>query len=166
MKTYYFGYGMNTNIKSMHQRCPGAILVGTATLRNHKIVFKYHADVELAATDIKGVLWEVGAMEMQSLDYTEGYPAYYDRKEEWVEFNDRKLKAWVYYMAGGDQYAPPDGYYLAMITQGYSDAGIPLSQLVITSARRSIVVGPVTAPSSISAPASCEEWIVDYDTAI
>lgn len=129
MKMYYFGYGMNTNVKSMHQRCPGAILKGKATLQKHKVVFKYHADVEPANTNVDGVLWEIGTMELQSLDYTEGYPTYYDRKEEVVEFNGRKHKAWIYYMTGNERYAPPDGYYLAMITEGYTEAGIPLSQL-------------------------------------
>jgi gamma-glutamylcyclotransferase (GGCT)/AIG2-like uncharacterized protein YtfP len=129
MKIYYFGYGMNTNIESMTRRCPGAILKGKATLRKHKLVFKYHADIEAADTDMEGVLWEVGAMEMQSLDYMEGYPVYYDRKEVWVETPQRKYKAWVYYMTGNDQYAAPDSYYLELITQGYRDAGIPLSKL-------------------------------------
>jgi gamma-glutamylcyclotransferase (GGCT)/AIG2-like uncharacterized protein YtfP len=129
MKTYYFGYGMNTNIESMARRCPGAHLIGKATLPKHKLVFKYHADIEVADTDMEGVLWEVGAIEMQSLDYMEGYPAYYDRKEVWVETPKRKYKAWVYYMADRQEYHAPDDYYLNLLTQGYTDAGIPLAQL-------------------------------------
>lgn len=145
MKTYYFGYGMNTNVESMAQRCPGAILKGKATLLKHKLVFKYHADIEAADTDMEGVLWEVGAIEMQSLDYMEGYPAYYDRKEEWVTHNGRKVKAWVYYMSGNDYYAAPSEYYLDLIKRGYTDAGIPLSQL---------------------APSTGKEWVVNNDLAI
>lgn len=145
MKTYYFGYGLNTNIESMARRCPGAILKGKATLPKHKLVFKYHADIEAADTDMEGVLWEVGAIEMQSLDYMEGYPVYYDRKEVWVIYNRLKVKAWAYYMSGREEYHPPDEYYLNLLREGYTDAGIPMSQL---------------------APSASKEWVVNNDLTI
>ena len=174
MKTFYFGYGMNTNIESLTRRCPGAIYMGKATLRNHKLVFKYHADIEAADTDMEGVLWEVGVMEMQSLDYMEGYPVYYSRKEVWVETEKRKYKAWAYYMADNNhEYHAPDEYYLDLLTQGYTDAGIPLSQLVVVGE-----VGGILAPTtgiatvrsvaraSRSAITSREEWIADNNLTI
>jgi gamma-glutamylcyclotransferase (GGCT)/AIG2-like uncharacterized protein YtfP len=168
MKTFYFGYGMNTNIESMTRRCPGAIYMGKATLRNHNVVFKYHADIEAADTDMEGVLWEVGAIEMQSLDYMEGYPVYYSRKEVWVETEKRKYKAWAYYMADDNhEYHAPDEYYLDLLTQGYTDAGIPLSQL----SNRPITVAPRvgthrTVITGIPAPATSKEWIVDNDITV
>jgi gamma-glutamylcyclotransferase (GGCT)/AIG2-like uncharacterized protein YtfP len=170
VKTFYFGYGLNTNIESMTRRCPGAIYMGKSTLRNHKLVFKYHADIEAADTDMEGVLWEVGTMEMQSLDYMEGYPVYYSRKEVWVETEKRKYKAWVYFMADKQEYHEPDGYYLAMITQGYSDAGIPLSQLsptvgVTVVPRVGVTVRSVTRASR-STITSREEWIADNDMSV
>lgn len=169
MKTFYFGYGMNTNIESMTRRCPGAIYMGKATLRAHKLVFKYHADIEAADTDMEGVLWEVGVMEMQSLDYMEGYPVYYSRKEVWVETAKRKYKAWVYYMADDNhEYHAPDAYYLDLLTQGYTDAGIPLSQL--SPAVRVTVLSRVaahrTVVASIATVATSKEWIVDDDVTV
>jgi gamma-glutamylcyclotransferase (GGCT)/AIG2-like uncharacterized protein YtfP len=180
MKTFYFGYGMNTNIESMTRRCPGAIYMGKATLRNHKLVFKYHADIEAADTNMEGVLWEVGAMEMQSLDYMEGYPVYYSRKEVWVETEKRKYKAWVYFMADDNhEYHAPDEYYLDLLTQGYTDAGIPLSQLLRTGVppvapslvrgiRVPVAGGTADRFTSVSRAAitAREEWIADNNISV
>jgi gamma-glutamylcyclotransferase (GGCT)/AIG2-like uncharacterized protein YtfP len=169
MKTFYFGYGLNTNLESMTRRCPGAIYMGKATLRNHNLVFKYHADIEIADTDMEGVLWEVGVMEMQSLDYLEGYPVYYNRKEVWVETGKRKYKAWVYFMANANhEYHAPDEYYLDLLTQGYTDAGIPVAQLEVTVgvAGRTRIGTHRTVIASVAAITAREEWIIDNDVAV
>jgi gamma-glutamylcyclotransferase (GGCT)/AIG2-like uncharacterized protein YtfP len=133
MKNMYMAaYGMNTNIESMRARVPGATYIGKAKLPHHKLVFKYHADIEAADTDMEVVLWQIGPAELQELDYTEGYPVYYDRKLVSVLHAGQERQAWIYYMVQGDYRAEPSQHYLDLITAGYQNAGIPLSQLKVS----------------------------------
>jgi hypothetical protein len=70
MKHYYFAYGMNTNLDSMAQRCPGALCLGSGYLEGYKFAFRLHADVELGSPDdrVDGVVWQLSDDDMDSLD--------------------------------------------------------------------------------------------------
>ena len=41
----YFAYGSNMNPARMAKRCPGAIDLGGAVLRNHRVVERLYADI-------------------------------------------------------------------------------------------------------------------------
>ena len=134
-------YGMNTNKNSMALRAPGAKFLGKAKLHKHKLVFKYFADIEASENDMWGVLWEIGPDELKAMDYTEGYPTFYDRKEVDVDFDGSKEKAWVYYMVDKEDYKHPNQFYLNMLMEGYEQAGIGMGQLHLAQAECTLMAG-------------------------
>jgi gamma-glutamylcyclotransferase (GGCT)/AIG2-like uncharacterized protein YtfP len=130
-KILYFAYGMNTNLGSMAMRCPGAVSLGYAVLPNHHFRFAYHADVVPDDhNDVDGVLWEITEEHLLSLDCTEGFPSYYDRKEVTVRHNGSDRLALVYFMQPGHFKKDPPESYLRMLIEGYQENLVPLRQLV------------------------------------
>lgn len=125
-----FAYGMNTNINSMQIRCPDAICLGKAILPDYRFRFARHADViPSKGSEVEGALWEITDDCLANLDICEGYPYYYDRVLEMVEFRDNEVAAYVYVMQPGMQDSPPYDSYLDMITIGYQENGIDLTQV-------------------------------------
>lgn len=130
MKHFYFSYGMNTNLMSMAQRCPGAVPLGHAVIRNYRLRFAVHADiVPLLGSCVNGVLWEVTDTCIESLDQTEGYPFYYDKKIVTAKYNGTDVEVLVYMMVPGHPDSEPGTHYYQMCTEGYLENGIPTSQL-------------------------------------
>jgi hypothetical protein len=84
----YFAYGSNLDVRQMGARCPGATLVGTAVLRDHRLVFCGHSRtwngavasvVHAPGATVPGVLYELGVDDLSTLDRREGRPHSYDR---------------------------------------------------------------------------------------
>lgn len=124
---------MNTNLDSMASRCPKAKSLGYAILPDYSFRFAHHADVVpdlYNKTD--GVLWELTEDCLKSLDATEGYPFYYDRKIVTVEAANKAVKyqAWVYYMQPGHNDSPPSDHYVEMLLEGYTEHDVPTKQIV------------------------------------
>jgi len=131
MKRWYFAYGMNTNIREMARRCPGAVCYGPVVLPEHKFVFRLHADVEeCPGHHVEGVLWELTPACEQALDMLEGYPHYYFKKQVVVESTQPKLDgmtkfvAMVYYMNRQEGTEHPGSMYLSCLNEGYADNGL------------------------------------------
>lgn len=117
---YYLAYGMNTNIASMTARCPGARSLGKAVLKNHKLVFKHHADIERSrGSEMECALWLISDSCEASLDILEGYPFYYNKKMVDADFNGTTVRAMVYFMTDNQSYAPPAESYMNMMLEGY-----------------------------------------------
>jgi gamma-glutamylcyclotransferase (GGCT)/AIG2-like uncharacterized protein YtfP len=132
MKHYYFAYGMNTNLDSMSQRCPGALCLGAGFLEGYKFAFRLHADVELANPDdrVDGVVWQLSDDDMDSLDAFEGFPNYYLRCKAWVYSNEIGwVKAWIYTMADQDYVAEPKETYVSMCREGYLQNRVSTKQI-------------------------------------
>jgi len=132
MKHYYFAYGMNTNLDSMAQRCPGALCLGAGQLEGYKFAFRQHADVELAGPDdqVDGVVWQLEDHDLDSLDSFEGFPNYYLRCKAWVYSNEVGwIKAWIYTMADQDYLAEPAGSYVSMCRAGYLQNRVSTKQI-------------------------------------
>lgn len=132
---YYFAYGMNTNIGEMTYRCPNAVCIGSAKLKNYQLVFRTHADIELADDEhVHGVLWKITDQCERSLDMLEGYPYYYDKKEFIIE-PDKPVQhmthviAMAYYMANQTQYSPPHKHYVDCLIEGYTDNNVNIDQI-------------------------------------
>jgi gamma-glutamylcyclotransferase (GGCT)/AIG2-like uncharacterized protein YtfP len=122
---YYFAYGMNTNIESMQTRCPQARDLGVAELLHHRMLFKYHCDVEESKEhNAPGVLWLITDACLQSLDQLEGYPSYYNRKHAQVRHNGHTVDALVYFMQSGAEPEEPSTQYYNLVLQGYNSHGI------------------------------------------
>lgn len=127
----YFAYGMNTDQVGMAQRCPGALSLGHARLRDHSFRFAVHADVVPCADSwVDGVLWVIDQQHLNSLDRVEGYPWYYDRAELTVEHRERKVKAHCYRMQPGNADAAPTQTYLDSVLRGYEHHKVPTDQVL------------------------------------
>jgi gamma-glutamylcyclotransferase (GGCT)/AIG2-like uncharacterized protein YtfP len=126
----YFAYGMNTNLDSMRIRCPGARVIGVGWLDDYEFVFRTHADIQKEPGSIcYGVLWEINTAHLRSLDMLEGYPHYYTRFKIPVNFNNKKVKAYVYQMNDQEYVSEPSAGYLDMVTEGYTQNGVPINQI-------------------------------------
>lgn len=128
---YYFAYGMNTNAQEMAWRCPAAKDLGTARLDNHRLVFKYHADmIESPVDTALGVLWRITPACLVALDQLEGYPYYYQRRTvEVVTESGCTVPALMYYMTNSDEPSEPSTGYYKLVLEGYTQHGISEKEL-------------------------------------
>ncbi len=132
---YYFAYGMNTNIGEMSYRCPNAVCLGAATIKNYKLAFRNHADIEFADdAQVRGVLWKITDECERSLDMLEGYPYYYD-KREFIVLPDKAIKgnthivAMAYQMVDQSSFSPPSKSYMDCLIEGYGDNNVEVDQI-------------------------------------
>ena len=96
----YFAYGSNMDPARMAKRCPGAIDLGGAILRNHRVVERLYADIDFAeGAEMQGVLYVITEEHLRKLDRFEGYPSVYRRIWVDVEFEDCVYQAVTYEMA-------------------------------------------------------------------
>lgn len=94
----YFSYGSNMDAARMHLRCPGAVFIGGASLPDYALRERRYADIDRRrGASVAGVLWEVGADDLASLDAHEGVGAgIYRRREVPVDAGGTPTMAWVY----------------------------------------------------------------------
>ena len=137
-KYYYFGYGMNTNVAQMSYRCPRAVSLGHAMIKDYEFRFARHADVVPRAGGlVDGVLWEITDECLKNLDALEGYPTYYNRITVPVHVGNKIVSALVYVMNVGYPYEAPAESYYQMLLEGYSEHGVPLTQIHLALKTRS-----------------------------
>ncbi len=130
MRQYYFAYGMNTHLGQMSQRCPDAEVVGVAELQDYELEFAYHCNVKpVSGARVPGLLWTISEQDLENLDWTEGYPTYYDRARVPVEIDGVVLMATVYFMPGENKPCPPGRGYLDIVRQGYAQNQINPAEL-------------------------------------
>jgi gamma-glutamylcyclotransferase (GGCT)/AIG2-like uncharacterized protein YtfP len=125
----YFSYGMNTDPDQMRQFT--ARPLGSARLLSHTFHFSVHADVrpDFNAT-VDGVLWLIDDETLASLDNREGYPDYYTRDLQPVNFNGEIVEAWCYAMRSDYRTpSPPSEGYLRMLHRGYEKFHVPTQQI-------------------------------------
>ena len=96
----YFAYGSNMDAARMLARCPGARLVGAATLPGFRLVERLYADVEPSAgCEAKGLLWCVTEADLASLDRHEGVAGgVYERLVVPVKLGGQTVGAYCYLM--------------------------------------------------------------------
>lgn len=126
---YYIAYGSNLNLDQMFRRCPGAIVIGSAVIKGHKLVFRGNsrsgvANIEPSAGEQVPVgIWAITPDDEVALDRYEGYPFLYTKKFYTVTVNGRRIRAMAYIMTPGHRIEPPLMGYLHTILQGYDDFG-------------------------------------------
>ncbi|MEI6557510.1 MAG: gamma-glutamylcyclotransferase family protein [Rhodospirillaceae bacterium] len=129
--TLLFAYASNLNRERMAERCPSAEPVGTASLADHRLVFRHGADVEPHAGSVTpGVVWRLTPQDLVALDHYEGCPAVYRKDFRHVQLAGGQLAGGdtvecLIYRMNREGYAPPPEDYLAVIRDGYHDFGLP-----------------------------------------
>lgn len=125
----YFAYGMNTNNNAMSKTSKR---LGPAVLLDYKWEMLQFANVFESRGDAAvGVLWDIDEIELQDLDYREGYPTFYNRVIAEVEHNGELVQAWVYYMT--PEYRTklanekPSQQYYDSVVEGFAQDGIVIS---------------------------------------
>lgn len=94
---HYFAYGSNMNPTRMQERCPGAVALGKALLRNYRLAERLYADIDFEkGAETGGVLYSVSTEHLQNLDYYEGCPDVYKRILVDVECDGQIYQAIAY----------------------------------------------------------------------
>lgn len=118
----YVAYGSNLSVKQMAHRCPHTKIVGTAVLKDWRLVFKFHADIEpCKGSEVPVLIWEITKSDEKRLDRYEGFPKYYVKKY--------LPEGMVYVMADGYEYASPSKSYLSVLIEGYRTFGFDMKIL-------------------------------------
>ena len=123
----YIAYGSNMVEEQMAHRCPGAKLIGTGYLPNHRLEFYLHATVErtrVHGAKVPIAVWEITDADERSLDRYEGFPTYYTKHRRRVVMDDgSEIWGMVYIMNVIRPQPPTVGYYNA-IAYTYEKLGI------------------------------------------
>ena len=138
----YLAYGSNLNVFQMHRRCPGAKMVGTATIPDYQLLFKgsktgaYLTIEKKPGSSVPVGVWSVTASDEDALDVYEGFPDFYYKKEMTVEVKEEKSgktserETFVYIMREERSLGWPSGAYLRACMDGYRAFGFDYAFLM------------------------------------
>ena len=131
MKRYYIAYGSNLNVGQMRRRCPGATILGTATLNDWGLLFRgsktgsFLTIEEKEGGRVPVAVWEVTPADEDALDHYEGFPRFYYKKEIRIQFRGivtgrrRTVTAFVYIMHEDRPIGIPTTIYMQTCLEGY-----------------------------------------------
>ncbi|MCD8098036.1 MAG: gamma-glutamylcyclotransferase [Lachnospiraceae bacterium] len=135
-KRYYIAYGSNLSEWQMRFRTPDAKIVGTAVLKDWRLLFKTHATIEpCEGKETPVLVWEISEKDEANLDRYEGYPSYYYKKNLELEVLPIgevvpvTLTAMVYIMTEGIQLSAPYPGYYRTLEAGYRRFNFPIEIL-------------------------------------
>lgn len=132
---FYIAYGSNLNVRQMQQRCPGAELVDTGTLKDYALEFhgrpySAHATiVPCPGSRVPVGIWRISAGNERALDLYEGVPTYYSREQITVRGHGKSYRGLVYIMQPGFDYGMPARSYFNTILEGYGDCDLDTAPL-------------------------------------
>ena len=138
----YLAYGSNLNVFQMRRRCPGAKMVGTATIPDYQLLFKgsgsgaYLTIEPKPGSSVPVGVWSVTASDEDALDVYEGFPDFYYKKEMTVEVKaeksgkSREREAFVYIMHEERPLGWPSGAYVRTCMDGYRAFGFDYAFLM------------------------------------
>ncbi len=142
MKKYYIAYGSNLNVPQMKRRCPDARVVGKATLEGYRLMFKgsktgsYLTIEKAEGYSVPVGVWEVSEQDERNLDFYEGYPTFYYKKEVQVKMTGIRTgktydrNCFVYIMHEDHKFGIPSDFYLRVCGEGYRFFGFALDKLI------------------------------------
>lgn len=133
-KRLNIAYGSNLNLDQMALRCPTAKVYGKGMLENYKLLFKgtpgnAYATIEPdEGREVPVLVWEVQPEDEMALDFYEGFPNFYYKKDLSVKLeSDHTVTAMVYIMTDKIkdrlQLNLPSERYLKIVKAGYISAG-------------------------------------------
>ncbi|MBR3640969.1 MAG: gamma-glutamylcyclotransferase [Oscillibacter sp.] len=131
----YLAYGSNLNVAQMNFRCPDAKIVGTAELKDHRLMFKgsgtgnYLTVEPESGCAVPVAVWSVSEADEASLDRYEGFPRFYYKKNVTLEMLEREsgqtrtVNAFVYVMHEDRELGAPRDDYYERCMEGYEHFG-------------------------------------------
>lgn len=140
-KIYYIAYGSNLHIGQMAYRCPKATIIGTAELKDWRLMFKgsktgSYATIEPCIGESVPVLvWELTKSDERSLDRYEGFPTFYFKQTIPVLVKGQEIEAMAYIMRLDAKVGYPSDYYIQTLKHGYRDFGFDTNILYQALAR-------------------------------
>ena len=134
---FYLAYGSNLHIAQMRRRCPTSNAVGTAWLTGYRLLYRgsktgAYLTVEPSPSDSVPVgVWSVTDEDEESLDFYEGYPAFYTKETVSVivtplngrKRTPRRVEAFFYAMPTNHPLGIPSPRYVQTCTVGYQCFG-------------------------------------------
>lgn len=141
MKKYYLAYGSNLNLDQMKWRCPDAIPVGVAKIKDYQLLFKgsksgsYLTIEKQKGSFVPVAIWQVSESDESSLDVYEGYPSFYYKKEIALTYEDissgkkEKCRGFIYIMHEDRNLGMPTRRYVQTCIKGYQDFGFDIKIL-------------------------------------
>ena len=136
MYKYYLAYGSNLSVAQMATRCPEAIYVGTAELKDYQLLFKRggsgtYLTVEPKEGSVVPVLvWRISEKDEVELDYYEAYPKLYYKTTMQVEIKPfigeptaEPTEALIYIMHEDHPLGCPAQEYFDVCLEGYKRFG-------------------------------------------
>ena len=118
----YVAYGSNMIEEQMARRCPGAKLIGTGYLPNHRLEFYLHATVERTrahGAKVPVAVWEISKEDERNLDRYEGFPSYYIKTQRKVRMMDGSELWGMIYLMNSLRISPPASEYYDGIETAY-----------------------------------------------
>ena len=130
----YFAYGMNTNLQQMAYRCPNAEAVGRLKLIGYKFIFRGVADAFYTGNPndiIEGAVFKITSECELALDRLEGYPTFYTKAYEQVNYNGEFVDVMLYTMTrkSHGKFSDPSKHYWDMLHKGYEQFGMNHKQM-------------------------------------
>jgi gamma-glutamylcyclotransferase (GGCT)/AIG2-like uncharacterized protein YtfP len=118
------------NRAQMSERCPGATVIGTGTLRAYRVTERKWADIDRdGRSNVQGVVWNLTKEHLLALDEYEGYPEGYTRYPTQIVMGDQaEISCIVYEMTdawkGRYRGRPYGAKYRLTCRQGALENGI------------------------------------------
>ena len=140
-KRFYLAYGSNLNVWQMLTRCPDAEAIGITEIPGYELLFKgsltgsYLTIEKNPKGKVPAAVWATTARDEAALDYYEGCPTFYYKKEMELpvtNLNTKKttrMKVYVYIMHEERKVGIPTKTYLETCLEGYEDFGLPQKYL-------------------------------------
>lgn len=138
MDKFYIAYGSNLNVGQMRFRCPHAIAIGTAELKDYRLLFRGHRGGRFGVLTVEPCkghvvpvgIWLITELDEARLDLYEGYPNLYTKENVYLPIRllsdpqkTFSIDGMLYRMTPGHRLALPTDYYYETCEQGYADFG-------------------------------------------
>ena len=132
--TYYFAYGSNMDSAQMKQRCPTALLRGSASLPHYSLAFTIFSPKRLCGcADIiaslgsvtYGLLYQLTEEELAMMDVFEGHPIHYKRIKVSVIFERSMIDAYSYEVVTKKENQKPSRQYLDLLQSAAKKYNFP-----------------------------------------
>ena len=135
MSKIYVAYGSNLNMEQMAHRCPTAKFLGTGVIEDYELQFKgrlYGAFATITPKEGAQVpvgLWEIKKRDEENLDFYEGHPRYYFKRDVDVQMGDKTVQGMAYIMDLRMDFGNPCQTYYDIVFKGYEDCGLDVDIL-------------------------------------